>query len=339
MSRDPETVDAAPMPSRRLGSAGPVVSAIGVGCIGMTGGFYGAPDPLVSLRTLHRALDLGCTLLDTSDAYGPHTNEELLGRLLVDRREEAVVATKFGIRMDPVTMRRTVNGRPATVYASCEASLRRLGVDRIDIYFAHRVDPSIPIEETVGAMADLVQQGKVAYIGLCEASPETIRRAHAVHPIAAVQQEYSLWSRDVEATVLPTLQELGIGLVAYAPLGRGFLPGSHTDPSQLDPLDVRRNLPRFAPEHRQNNLVLVEAIRALATENGITPAQLALAWLLHKGPGIVPIPGTTDPRHLAENAAAARITLDDDILEHISNAVPAASGERYDSAGMKIVGI
>ncbi|WP_442781262.1 aldo/keto reductase [Arthrobacter sp. MMS18-M83] len=327
------------MPGRRLGSSGPVVSAIGLGCIGMTGGFYGAPDPTVSLRALHRALDLGCTLLDTSDAYGPYTNEELLGRLLAQRREEIVVATKFGIRMDPVTMRRTVDGRPATVYASCEASLRRLGVDRIDVYFPHRVDPSVPIEETVGAMADLVRQGKVAHLGLCEASPETIRRAHAVHPIAAVQQEYSLWSRDVEDTVLPTLQELGIGLVAYAPLGRGFLPGSHTDPSCLDPSDVRRNLPRFAPEHRANNLALVEAIRVLSAENGITPAQLALAWLLHQDPGIVPIPGTTDPQHLADNVAAARITLDEDTLEHISNVVPEASGERYDPAGMKSVGI
>jgi len=238
---------------RELGTGGPSVSELGLGCIGMTG-FYGDADQDEAVRTLHRALDHGCTFWDSSDAYGPHTNEQLLGRLLAERRDEVFVATKFGIKLDVETMQRSVDGKPETVRTSCEGSLRRLGVDHIDLYFQHRVDPVTPIEDTVGAMAELVQQGKVRYLGLCEAGPDTIRRAHAVHPLSAVQTEYSLWSRGVEREVLPTLRALGIGLIAYAPLSRGFLTGQYSGPKDLAPIDIRRHQPRFAAENLDHNV-------------------------------------------------------------------------------------
>jgi aryl-alcohol dehydrogenase-like predicted oxidoreductase len=315
---------------RRLGSQGLVVSEEGLGCMGMSA-FYGATDEDEGIATIHRAIELGVTFLDTADMYGPHTNERLLGRAIADRRDKVVLATKFGnVLHEDGT--RSVEGSPDYVRSACDASLRRLGVDHVDLYYQHRVDFDTPIEETVGAMAELVQAGKVRYLGLSEASPATIRRAHAVHPISALQTEYSLWTRDVEAEILPTLRELGIGLVPYSPLGRGFLTGTIRKPTDdLDEGDFRRSNPRFAGEALDRNLALVERIRALADEKGVKPGQLALAWVLAQGDDVVPIPGTKRRRYLEENVAAAAIQLSAEELARIDAAVPvgAAAGERY----------
>jgi aryl-alcohol dehydrogenase-like predicted oxidoreductase len=315
------------MDHRTLGPL--TVSALGLGCMGMSD-FYGARDDVESVATIHRALELGVTLLDTSDAYGPHVNEELVGRAIADRRDAVVLATKFGIVRDPDDPhKRGVNGRPEYVRASAESSLRRLGVDHIDLYYQHRVDPDTPIEETVGAMAELVAEGKVRALGLSEAGPDTIRRAHAVHPIAAVQSEYSLWTRDVEDAVLPTLKELGIGLVAYSPLGRGFLTGAIRSIDDLDADDYRRHSPRFQGENFQKNLDLVAIIERLAAGKGVTPAQLGLAWVLARWDGIVPIPGTKRRARLEENVGAVDVELTEADLAEISAALPQAAGERY----------
>jgi aryl-alcohol dehydrogenase-like predicted oxidoreductase len=324
------------MKQRTLGPQGPAVSAIGLGCMGMSA-FYGATDEAESLRTIDRALELGCNFLDTSDMYGPHTNEELVGRAIAGRRDGVLLATKFGIQIQFNPLRRSINGRPEYVREACEGSLKRLGVEQIDLYYQHRVDPSTPIEETVGAMAELVGQGKVRHLGLSEASAETIRRAHAVHPITAVQSEYSLWTRDVEQEVLPTLQELGIALVAYSPLGRGFLSGRFSSPDELDENDFRRHGPRFTGRNLQANLKLAERVREIATELAVTPAQLALAWVLHRGEHIVPIPGTKRVSYLEQNLAAVEVSLSDGQVREICEALPPASGERYDPEGMRTV--
>jgi aryl-alcohol dehydrogenase-like predicted oxidoreductase len=344
------------MNKRTLGPHGPEVSAIGLGCMGMSA-FYGATDEQEALRTIDRALDLGCNFLDTSDMYGPHTNERLVGRAIAGRREKVFLATKFGIRLEPGDHRseiggtaaegggqigqprRSIDGSPAYVRTACEGSLQRLGVEHIDLYYQHRVDPNTPIEETVGAMAELVAQGKVRHIGLSEASAETIRRAHAVHPITAVQSEYSLWTRDVEPEILPTLNELGIALVAYSPLGRGFLSGRFSSPEELDEGDFRRHGPRFTGENLRENLKLAERVKELAAEKGIAPGQLALAWVLHRGEHIVPIPGTKHVSYLEENLAAADIALSEQEVQRIADTVPTATGERYDEAGMRSVNI
>ena len=327
------------MHKRNLGPEGPEVSAIGLGCMGMSA-FYGATDEPEALRTIHRALDLGCNFLDTSDMYGPHTNEELVGRAIEGRRGEVFLATKFGIKLEPgEPPRRSIDGSPAYVRSVCEGSLARLKVDHIDLYYQHRVDPRTPIEETVGAMAELVQQGKIRHIGLSEASAETIRRAHAVHPITAVQSEYSLWTRDVEPEILPTLDELGIALVAYSPLGRGFLSGRFSSPDELDEGDFRRYGPRFTGENLRENLKLAELVKELAEEKGITPGQLALAWVLHRGEHIVPIPGTKRVSYLEENLAAAEVRLSEAEVERITETIPLATGARYDEAGMQTVNI
>jgi aryl-alcohol dehydrogenase-like predicted oxidoreductase len=294
--------------------------------------FYGTADEAEAIATIHHALDLGVTLLDTADIYGPHTNEQLVGQAIADRRDEVVLATKFGIVRDPENpAARGVNGRPEYVIRSCDASLRRLGVDHIDLYYQHRVDPGVPIEETVGAMATLVDAGKVRFLGLSEAGPETIRRAHEVYPISALQTEYSLWSRDVEDEVLPTLRELGIGLVAYSPLGRGFLTGQITSPDDFEPDDFRRTSPRFMGDNFARNLELVDRIREIAVEQNCTPGQLALAWVLAQGPDVVPIPGTKRRRYLEENVEATELTLSAEDLARIDEAAPvgAAVGDRY----------
>jgi aryl-alcohol dehydrogenase-like predicted oxidoreductase len=324
------------VPTRTLGPL--TVSALGLGCMGMSE-FYGATDETESVATIHRALDLGVTFLDTSDAYGPHTNEELVGRAIADRRDGVVLATKFGLVRDPDDpTTRGVNGRPEYVRAAAEGSLKRLGVETIDLYYQHRVDPDVAIEETVGAMAELVAEGKVRALGLSEAGPDTIRRAHAVHPIAAVQSEYSLWSRDLEDAVLPTLTELGIGLVAYSPLGRGFLTGAITSIDDLDADDYRRSSPRFVGDNFQKNLDLVEKVKALAADKGVTPAQLGLAWVLARGDGIVPIPGTKRRTRLEENVGALDVTLTDAELEAIAQALPEAVGDRYPEQMMRMLG-
>ena len=317
------------METRALGNEGLRVSAIGLGCMGMSA-FYGDRDDAESLRTLQRALELGVTFLDTSDMYGPHTNEELLGRFLAGHRDEVVLATKFGIQLDPDDpAKRRVNGRPEYVREAIEGSLRRLGTDHVDLYYQHRVDPDTPIEETVGAMAELVSEGKVRYLGLSEAGPETLRRACAVHPISALQTEYSLWSRDPEEEILPTCRELGIGFVPYSPLGRGFLTGAIKSPEDLDEDDYRRFSPRFQGENFQKNLDLVAEVEALAQRKGVTPAQLALAWVLAQGDDLAPIPGTKKVHRLEENAGAIDVTLSADELAEIGAALPAASGLRY----------
>ncbi len=294
--------------------------------------FYGSADEGEAVATIHRALDLGITLLDTADAYGPFTNEQLVGRAIADRRDEVVLATKFGIARDPNDPTvRGVNGRPEYVLQACDASLRRLAVDHIDLYYQHRVDPDVPIEETVGAMASLVDAGKVRFLGLSEAAAETIRRAHAVHPISALQSEYSLWSRDIEDEVVPAIRELGIGLVAYSPLGRGFLTGRFARVEDLADSDVRRHHPRFQGENFVRNLELVERVRELAAEHQCTPGQLALAWVMHRGPDVVPIPGTKHRAYLEENTDAGEISLTEQDLERIDEAAPVgvASGDRY----------
>jgi aryl-alcohol dehydrogenase-like predicted oxidoreductase len=322
------------MQTRTLGLKGPTVSALGLGCMGMSE-FYGDRDDGESVATIHRALDLGVTLLDTSDAYGPHTNERLVGRAVADRRDQVLLATKFGLVRDPDDpTARGVNGRPEHVRRAAEGSLQRLGVDHIDLYYQHRVDPDTPIEETIGAMAELVQEGKVRYLGMSEAGPETLRRANAVHQITALQTEYSLWSRDPGDEILPTCRELGIGFVAYSPLGRGFLTGAIQSVDDLAPDDYRRSSPRFQGENFDRNLELVGTIEELAANKAVTPAQLALAWVLAQGEDIVPIPGTKRRERLEENAAAVDIELSDDELREIADALPEASGDRYPEQSM-----
>ncbi len=311
-----------------LGSQGLTVSRQGLGCMGMSE-FYGAPDDAESTATIHRALDLGVDFFDTSDIYGPFTNEVLVGRALAGRRDEAVIATKFGILRDPGDpQRRGVSGRPDYVRQACDASLQRLGVDHIDLYYQHRVDPETPIEETVGAMSELVSAGKVRFLGLSEAAPATIRRAHATHPISALQTEYSLWSRDPEAEILPTVRELGIGFVPYSPLGRGFLTGAVRSVDGLAPDDYRRFSPRFAGDNLEANIGIVERIDALATAKGVTPAQIALAWVHAQGDDLAPIPGTKRRTYLEQNVAALAVELTADDLAQLGG-LGAARGERY----------
>jgi aryl-alcohol dehydrogenase-like predicted oxidoreductase len=322
------------MQTRTLGLKGPTVSALGLGCMGMSE-FYGGRDDAESVATIHRALELGVTLFDTSDAYGPHTNERLVGRAVAGPRDQVLLATKFGLVRDPDDpTARGVNGRPEYVRQAAEGSLQRLGVDHIDLYYQHRVDPDTPIEETVGAMAELVQEGKVRYLGLSEAGPETLRRANAVHQITALQTEYSLWSRDPGDEILPTCRELGIGFVAYSPLGRGFLTGAIQSVDDLAQDDYRRTSPRFQGENFDRNLELVGTIGELAASKAVTPAQLALAWVLAQGEDIVPIPGTKRRARLEENAAAVDVELSDDELREIADALPEASGERYPEQSM-----
>ncbi len=318
------------METRRLGTQGLEVSMQGLGCMGMSE-FYGETDEDEAIATVHRALELGVELLDTADMYGPFTNERLVGRAIRGRREEVVLATKFGNVRGPNGERLGVRGDPEYVRQACEASLSRLGVEHIDLYYQHRVDPNVPIEETVGAMAELVAQGKVRYLGLSEAAPDTVRRAHAVHPISALQTEYSLWTRDVEQRILPTTRELGIGFVAYSPLGRGFLSGRFRSPDDIPEEDFRRHNPRFQGENLHRNLEIVDLLREIAEEKGVTPAQLALAWVHHRGEDVVPIPGTKRRRYLEENVAATRIRLTDDDLRRIDEAAPpgVAAGDRY----------
>jgi aryl-alcohol dehydrogenase-like predicted oxidoreductase len=311
-----------------LGTQGLAVSRQGLGCMGMSE-FYGPRDDTESIATIHRALELGVTFLDTSDIYGPHTNEQLVGRAIADRRDGVVLATKFGILRDPEDpASRGVNGRPEYVRQACEASLRRLGVDHIDLYYQHRVDPDTPIEETVGAMGELVAAGKVRFLGLSEAAPETIRRAHVTHPVSALQSEYSIWAREVEAEILPTLRELGIGFVPYSPLGRGFLTGKLRSLDQLAKDDFRRNQPRLQGDNLEANIAIVERIDALAAEKDVTPAQIALAWVHAQGSYIVPIPGTKRRSYLEENVAALEVELSDEDLTALDEA-GQAQGERY----------
>ena len=331
------------MQTRQLGRSGPTVFALGLGCMGMSD-FYGQPDDAESLRTLARALELGVNFLDTADMYGPHTNEELLGRFLQEdktRRANVVLATKFGIVRDLNNpAQRGISGRPEYVRQAAEGSLQRLGTDHIDLYYQHRVDPTVPIEETVGAMSRLVEEGKVRFLGLSEAGPDTLRRAQATHPIAALQTEYSLWSRDVEAEILPLLRELGIGLVPYSPLGRGFLTGEIQKFEDFAPDDYRRHSPRFQGENFQKNLHLVNHLRDLAAGKGVTASQLALAWVLAQGDDLVPIPGTKRVKYLEENVGALDVTLSPDELRHLDELLPpgAAAGTRYPEAGMGMVG-
>jgi aryl-alcohol dehydrogenase-like predicted oxidoreductase len=306
--------------------------------MGMTG-FYGDPDDAESIRTLQRALELGCNFWDTAEAYGPEANERLLARVLAGHRDEVFIATKFGVRVDPRTLQRSIDGSAANVRRSCDASLARLGVDHIDLYYPHRVDPSTPIEETVGAMADLVKAGKVRHLGLSEPGADTIRRAHQVHSITAVQIEYSLWTRDVEREILPLLRELGIGLVSYASLGHGFLTGLVRDPHALGARDFRRTQPRFAEHNLAHNLALLDRLERLAAAKGVTPAQLALAWVLHQGEDVVPIAGTKRVRWLEENVAAARVPLTSEEVKSIGEVIGEPAGQRYDPGGMRTVGV
>ena len=324
------------MQMRHLGTSGPLVSALGLGCMGMSE-FYGPADEAQSIATIHRALDLGLNFLDTADMYGAGHNEELVGRAIRGRRSQVVLATKFGNVRGPDRSFAGVNGRPEYVRQACDASLRRLQVDVIDLYYQHRVDPQVPIEDTVGAMAGLVRAGKVRWLGLSEAAPATIRRAHAVHPIAALQTEYSLWSRDPEGELLDTVRELGMAFVAYSPLGRGFLTGAIRQLDDLAPDDWRRHNPRFTPENLAHNLRLADTLREMAAERGCTAAQLALAWLLAQGDDIIPIPGTRRIERLEENLGALQVPLSTEDLLRIHQAMPpgAASGMRYPDAAMQ----
>jgi aryl-alcohol dehydrogenase-like predicted oxidoreductase len=325
------------MQQRVLGNEKLTVSALGLGCMGMSQS-YGPADERESIATIHRALDLGCNFLDTADIYGPFTNERLVGGAIADRRDEVVLATKFGNqRLDDGT--RVINGRPEYVHSACDASLQRLEVDHIDLYYQHRVDRSVPVEETWGALHELVEAGKVRHLGISEASPATIRRAHAVHPITALQNEYSLFTRDPEGEVLDTLRELGIGLVAYSPLGRGFLSGQITSPDDFAEDDFRRNNPRFQGENFERNLAVVERIRQLADQKGVTPGQLAITWVLAQGDDIVPIPGTKRRRYLEENLGALDVRLTPEELRGIEEISPrgVASGDRYAPQMMSVI--
>ncbi len=328
------------MQQRQLGRSGLTVSAMGLGCMGMSE-FYGSTDEQESIATIHRSLELGMTFLDTADMYGKGHNEELVGRAIRDRRDKVVLATKFGIVRSEDPMERAVNGTPEYVCQACEASLRRLGIDTIDVYYQHRVDPNTPIEDTIGAMAELVKEGKVRYLGMSEAAPQTLRRAYAVHPIAALQTEYSLWSRDPEDEILPTCRELGIGFVSYSPLGRGFLTGQIKKMEDLAQDDFRRYSPRFQGENFDRNMQLVQQIETMAKERTCTPAQLALAWVLAMGEDIVPIPGTKRRSYLEQNAAALDITLTQDDLDRINAIAPqgVAAGLRYPESAMQAVNL
>jgi len=326
------------MEQRTLGSQGLVVSALGLGCMGMSE-FYGPADESESIATIHRAIELGVYFIDTADMYGLGRNEELVGKAIRNRRDRVVLATKFGHVRSPSGEFLRIDGSPACVRQACDASLRRLGVEHVDLYYLHRVDPNTPIEETVGAMAGLVKAGKVRFLGLSEAAPRTIRRAHATYPITALQTEYSLWSREPEGEILPTVRELGIGFVAYSPLGRGFLSGIIKSIDDLAPDDYRRNAPRFQGENFKKNLQLVEHIQDLAKRKGATPSQLALAWLLHQGKDIVPIPGMRRRKHLEENVAALEIKLTEEELAAIDAIAPkgVAAGARYPERAMETV--
>ena len=326
------------MKTRPLGTHGPDVSALGLGCMGMSE-FYGQGDEAESIATIHRAIDLGITFFDTADMYGIGANEKLVGKALRGKRDAVILATKFGVVRDSDAQFRGVSGSPDYVRTACDASLQRLGVDTIDLYYQHRVDPTVPIEDTVGAMAELVQAGKVRWLGLSEAAPDTIRRAHKVHPIAALQTEYSLWSREVETDILPTTRELGIAFVAYSPLGRGFLTGQYKRFEDLAEDDYRRMSPRFQGDNFARNLELVRHVEAMAGDKGCTPAQLALAWVLAHGDDIIPIPGTKRRKYLEDNAGAVDVTLTQNDLNRLDAAFPpdAASGTRYPEAMMKML--
>ncbi len=326
------------MKMRRLGKSGLTVSAVGLGCMGMSWA-YGSVDETEAIATLERAVELGVNFFDTADVYGPFTNEILVGKTLKRVRDRVIIATKFGNRRGPDGKPIDPDGRPEYVREACDASLKRLGVDHIDLYYQHRVDKKTPIEETVGAMAELVRQGKVRYLGLSEASARTIRRAHAVHPIAALQSEYSLWTREPEDEIIPTIRELGIGFVPYSPLGRGFLTGRIENPDQFEQSDFRRISPRFQRENFNRNLAIVDGLRQIAASKGVTPGQIALAWVLAQGSDIVPIPGTKRRKYLEENVAAVDVTLDADDLRRIDQIAPPgfAAGERYPEAAMRSI--